>query len=83
MQPTTEFFLYELKQIVPACYRAAKVVYLSQCCLYRADNIGEARMAMNELAFREAVAEDIGLILSFIRALAEYEHMTNLVTPAQ
>ena len=37
-------------------------------------------MAMNELTFREARAEDTGLILSFIRALAEYEHMTDQVT---
>lgn len=37
-------------------------------------------MAMNEVTFREAVPEDTGLILSFIRALAEYEHMGDLVT---
>lgn len=37
-------------------------------------------MAMNEVTFREAVPEDTGLILSFIRALAEYEHMSDLVT---
>ncbi len=35
---------------------------------------------MNEVTFREAVPEDTGLILSFIHALAEYEHMADLVS---
>lgn len=35
---------------------------------------------MSEITFREAVPGDTGLILSFIRQLAEYEHMLDDVT---
>lgn len=38
---------------------------------------------MSAVKFREATAEDVGLILQFIRALAEYEKMSNEVVATE